>query len=225
MKASTAIDLVARKEFDYAVRDVAEGRDWAKIPGISYRRNGAIVHNPEPLPLTTEQLDALPFVTQIYQRDLDYLKYNSPYCQYPYVSLYTGRGCPARCTFCLWPQVTTGHSYRTRSAENGFEEVKEMQRLFPQMKEIFFDDDTFTADPPRARKLAELFKPLGRLLVDQLARQRRSRDAARPEGRRTAAVRRRLRVRQRPDLEEHQEGRQHSSAPVASPRTATTSAF
>ena len=161
LKASTAIDLVARKEFDYAVRDVAEGRDWAKILGISYRRNGAVVHNPEALPLTTEQLDALPFVTQIYHRDLDYLKYNSPYCQYPYISLYTGRGCPARCTFCLWPQVTTGHSYRTRSAENSFEEVKEMQRLFPQMKEIFFDDDTFTADPPRARKLAELFKPLG----------------------------------------------------------------
>ena len=53
--------------------------------------------------------------TDVYARDLDYKKYNSPYCQYPYVSLYTGRGCPARCTFCLWPQVTTGHSYRTRS--------------------------------------------------------------------------------------------------------------
>jgi len=161
LKASAAVDLVARKEFDLAIRDVAEGKDWAKIPGISYRRNDTVVHNPEPIPLTSEQLDALPFVSQIYHRDLDYLKYNSPYCQYPYVSLYTGRGCPARCTFCLWPQVTTGHSYRTRSPENVFEEVKDMKRLFPQMKEIFFDDDTFTADPPRARKLAEMFKPLG----------------------------------------------------------------
>jgi hopanoid biosynthesis associated radical SAM protein HpnJ len=161
LKASSAIDLVARKEFDYAVRDVVEGKDWSGIAGISYRQNGTIVHNPESLPLTTEQLDALPFVTQVYHRDLDYLKYNSPYCQYPYVSLYTGRGCPARCTFCLWPQVTTGHSYRTRSAQNVFEEVKEMRRLFPEMKEIFFDDDTFTADPARARQLAEMFKPLG----------------------------------------------------------------
>ncbi|MFQ5666235.1 MAG: hopanoid biosynthesis associated radical SAM protein HpnJ [Candidatus Binatia bacterium] len=161
LKASSAIDLVARKEFDYAVRDVAEGRDWAQIPGISYRRNGAIVHNPEAPPLTSEQLDQLPLVTEIYHRDLDYLKYNSPYCQYPYVSLYTGRGCPARCTFCLWPQVTTGHSYRTRSAENTFEEVKHMRHLFPEMKEVFFDDDTFTADPRRARKLAQLLKPLG----------------------------------------------------------------
>jgi hopanoid biosynthesis associated radical SAM protein HpnJ len=161
LKASSAIDLVAHKEFDYAVRDVALGKDWSRIPGISYRQNGNVIHNPERLPLTTAELDAMPFVTQIYHRDLQYLKYNSPYCQYPYVSMYTGRGCPARCTFCLWPQVTTGHSYRTRSPENVFEEVKDMKRLFPEMKEIFFDDDTFTADPPRARQLAQLFKPLG----------------------------------------------------------------
>jgi radical SAM superfamily enzyme YgiQ (UPF0313 family) len=100
-------------------------------------------------------------VTQIYDRDLDFRKYNSPYCQYPYVSLYTGRGCPARCTFCLWPQVTTGHAYRTRSVDNVIEEVKEMKRLFPGMKEIFFDDDTFTADRNRAREIAQKLKPLG----------------------------------------------------------------
>jgi hopanoid biosynthesis associated radical SAM protein HpnJ len=161
LRVAPAVDLVARKEFDYAIRDVADGRDWAAIPGISYRQNGTIVHNPDPPPMTREQLDQLPLVTEIYHRDLDYLKYNSPYCQYPYVSLYTGRGCPARCTFCLWPQVTTGHSYRSRSPENVCEEVKQMPRLFPEMKEIFFDDDTFTADPPRARKLAALLRPLG----------------------------------------------------------------
>ena len=76
-------------------------------------------------------------MTDIYARDLDYKRYNSPYCHYPYVSLYTGRGCPARCTFCLWPQVTTGHSYRTRSPENVYEEVRRMPQLFPEMREVF----------------------------------------------------------------------------------------
>jgi hopanoid biosynthesis associated radical SAM protein HpnJ len=161
LRAGEAIDFVTRKELDYAVKEVAEGRDWSDIRGISYRKNGAIHHNPDRPPLTNQDLDALPFVTPIYRRDLDYLKYNSPYCQYPYVSLYTGRGCPARCTFCLWPQVTTGHSYRVRSPESVLEEVREMPKLFPEMKEIFFDDDTFTADPPRARKIAELLQPLG----------------------------------------------------------------
>jgi hopanoid biosynthesis associated radical SAM protein HpnJ len=161
LRASPAIDFVTRKECDYPVKEVWEGRDWNTIDGISFQRDGFIKHNADRAPLGNEELDRLPFVTPIYARDLDYLKYNSPYCQYPYVSLYTGRGCPARCTFCLWPQVTTGHSYRVRSPENVVEEVREMPRLFPQMKEIFFDDDTFTADPKRARRIAEMLRPLG----------------------------------------------------------------
>jgi hopanoid biosynthesis associated radical SAM protein HpnJ len=160
LRYAPVIDYVARKEFDLAVVAVAEGRGLADVRGLSCRRGDAVVHNDEPPPLTTEQLDALPFATAVYERDLDYRKYNSPYCQYPYVSLYTGRGCPARCTFCLWPQVTTGHSYRVRSVGNVLEEVSHMRRRFPEMKEVFFDDDTFTADPPRAREIA---KGLGRL--------------------------------------------------------------
>jgi hopanoid biosynthesis associated radical SAM protein HpnJ len=161
LKASPAIDIAARKEFDYSMEEVSEGMEWSQIRGISYQKNGTIHHNLDRMAMTNEELDHLPFVTQIYARDLDFRKYNSPYCQYPYVSLYTGRGCPARCTFCLWPQVTTGHSYRTRSVENVIEEVKEMKHLFPGMKEIFFDDDTFTADRERAREIARQLKPFG----------------------------------------------------------------
>jgi hopanoid biosynthesis associated radical SAM protein HpnJ len=160
LRYAGVIDYVARKEFDHAVVQVAEGRDFDRIKGISYLRGATYVENEEPPTLTTEQLDALPFVTDVYARDLDYKKYNSPYCQYPYVSLYTGRGCPARCSFCLWPQVTTGHSYRTRSVESVLEECANLKRHFPDMKELFFDDDTFTADPPRARAIA---KGLGKL--------------------------------------------------------------
>ena len=161
LKASRAIDIAARKEFDYSMKEVAEGVEWGQVRGISYQKDGKIHHNLDRMTMTNEELDHLPFVTQIYARDLDFRKYNSPYCQYPYVSLYTGRGCPARCTFCLWPQVTTGHSYRTRSVDNVTEEVKEMRRLFPGLKEIFFDDDTFTADRDRAREIARKLRPLG----------------------------------------------------------------
>jgi hopanoid biosynthesis associated radical SAM protein HpnJ len=161
LKLSEAIDIAARKEFDHSMVEVANGADWAKIGGISYRKNGLIQHNPDRPILTNEELDALPFVTEVYDKNLDYLRYNSPYCQYPYVSMYTGRGCPARCTFCLWPQVTQGHKYRVRSPENVYEEVAAMKAKFPRMKELFFDDDTFTADPMRARRIAQLLKPLG----------------------------------------------------------------
>lgn len=161
LKLSPAIDIAGRKEFDYSMVEVAQGLDWAKIGGISYQRNGVISHNPERPVLSGEELDKLPFVSEVYEKNLDYLRYNSPYCQYPYVSLYTGRGCPAQCTFCLWPQVTQGHNYRTRSPENVYEEVSTLKAKFPKMKELFFDDDTFTADAKRARRVAELLKPLG----------------------------------------------------------------
>jgi hopanoid biosynthesis associated radical SAM protein HpnJ len=160
LRYAGVIDYIARKEFDRAVVDIANGRDFDDVKGICFLRNGTYVQNEEPAPLTTEELDALPFSTDVYARDLDYKKYNSPYCQYPYVSLYTGRGCPAKCSFCLWPQVTTGHSYRTRSVENVLEECANLRRHFPEMKELFFDDDTFTADPKRAVAIA---KGLGKL--------------------------------------------------------------
>ena len=161
LKLSEVIDIAARKEFDHSMVEVAQDMEWEKIAGISYRAGGALHHNPDRPMLTNEQLDQLPFVTEVYDQNLDYLKYNSPYCHYPYVSMYTGRGCPARCTFCLWPQVTQGHQYRVRSPENVYEEVAAMKSKFPKMKELFFDDDTFTADAARARKIAQLLKPLG----------------------------------------------------------------
>jgi hopanoid biosynthesis associated radical SAM protein HpnJ len=160
LRYAGVIDYVVRKEFDHAVVAVAEERPFDRVKGLSYLHGATYVENDEPPPLTTDELDALPFATDVYARDLDYTKYNSPYCHYPYVSLYTGRGCPARCTFCLWPQVTTGHTYRTRSAGNVLEECANLKRHFPQVNEVFFDDDTFTADPARAIEIA---RGLGRL--------------------------------------------------------------
>jgi radical SAM superfamily enzyme YgiQ (UPF0313 family) len=83
------------------------------------------------------------------------------YLLHPYLSLYTGRGCPAQCTFCLWPQTIGGHKYRVRSPQNVAEEMAYLKRLFPQVREFFFDDDTFTANLPRAREIARKLAPLG----------------------------------------------------------------
>ncbi|MBX9750973.1 MAG: radical SAM protein, partial [Roseococcus sp.] len=84
------------------------------------------------------------------------------YLKHPYVSFYTGRGCKSRCTFCLWPQTVGGHRYRTRSVEHVIQEIKYIQANFPGNREIFFDDDTFTDDLPRAEAIA---KELGKLGV------------------------------------------------------------
>lgn len=160
LKASPAIDWVGRKEFDYTCKEVAEGRELSTINGLSYKdKDGKIKHNPEREMIAN--MDELPWVADVYKRDLEIEKYFIGYLQHPYVSMYTGRGCPAQCTFCLWPQTIGGHKYRVRSAQNVADEMAYMKKIFPQVREFFFDDDTFTANLPRAREIAKKLGPLG----------------------------------------------------------------
>src|SRR6266478_231825 len=58
------------------------------------------------------------------------------------------------------PQLISGHAWRTRSVDNVVQEVKNTLEYFPQMKEIFFDDDTFNIRRDRAIELSQKFKPL-----------------------------------------------------------------
>src|SRR5580693_5696917 len=157
--AGRAVDFVARNEFDFTIKEVADGRDWSAIKGLSYRNaDGVIVHNEDRAVL--ENMDSLPWVTPVYKRDLNVEKYFGGYLKHPYLSFYTGRGCKSRCTFCLWPQTVGGHRYRVRSIENVVGEVKWAKENFPEVKEIFFDDDTLTDNLPRVEALA---KELGKL--------------------------------------------------------------
>ncbi len=143
LKASPAIDFVCREEFDYTCKEVAEGRPFAEITGLSYKLpDGTVQHNP-PRPMI-ENMDELPFVSPIYKRDLKINEYFIGYLKHPYISIYTGRGCRSKCTFCLWPQTVGGHRYRVRSAANVIAEAKWIKDNMPEVQELMFDDDTFT---------------------------------------------------------------------------------
>ncbi|MGN6748339.1 MAG: hopanoid biosynthesis associated radical SAM protein HpnJ, partial [Xanthobacteraceae bacterium] len=158
--ASPAVDFVARNEFDFTIKEIADGRAWSEIAGLSYRNaEGVIVHNDERAIL--ENMDSLPFVTPVYKRDLDIKNYFIGYLKHPYISIYTGRGCKSRCTFCLWPQTVGGHRYRTRSVAHVIEEIAWAKSAFPEVKEFFFDDDTFTDNLPRAEAIAKELSKLG----------------------------------------------------------------
>jgi hopanoid biosynthesis associated radical SAM protein HpnJ len=159
LDASRAIDWVGHREFDFTCREAAEGRALDTIAGLSYRTpDGRLVRNP-PRELIAD-MDVLPWVADVYRRDLDIRRYAIGYLLHPYLSLYTGRGCPAQCTFCLWPQTIGGHRYRVRSPQNVADEMAYMKRLFPEVREFFFDDDTFTANLPRARAIADRIRGL-----------------------------------------------------------------
>jgi hopanoid biosynthesis associated radical SAM protein HpnJ len=160
LAATEAIDFVCREEFDFTCKELAEGRPFEQILGLSYRApDGKIRHN-DPRPIL-ENMDELNFVAPVYKRDLKVENYFIGYLKHPYVSIYTGRGCKSRCTFCLWPQTVGGHRYRTRSVENVLEEVKWIRDNLPQVKEVMFDDDTFTDLGPRVEEIARGLGKLG----------------------------------------------------------------
>jgi hopanoid biosynthesis associated radical SAM protein HpnJ len=154
----SAIDFVCRKEFDFSVVEFAQGKPLEDILGISYRKNGRIVHTPDRPQI--QDLDALPDVTDVYKRDLDVTRYNVPFLLYPFVALYTTRGCPAQCTFCLWPQTLSGHAWRKRSSDAVAREMAKAKEYWPNVKEFFFDDDTFNIQKARTVELCEKLKPL-----------------------------------------------------------------
>src|SRR6266581_374261 len=158
LRDASAIDFVVRKEFDYAVKEFAEGKSLADILGISYLNNGAVAHNADRPQL--QDLDSLPHVTDVYHRDLDVRRYNVPFLLNPYVSLYTTRGCPAQCTFCLWPQTTSGHAWRKRSTDDVAAEMAKAKEYWPYVREFFFDDDTFNIQKARTVELCAKLKPL-----------------------------------------------------------------
>jgi hopanoid biosynthesis associated radical SAM protein HpnJ len=161
LNATAAVDFVCREEFDYTCKEVAEGLALKDIKGLSYRgEDGRIVHNAaRPI---IENMDELPFVAPVYQRDLTIENYFNGYLKHPYVSFYTGRGCRSKCTFCLWPQTIGGHRYRVRSAENVIAEVQWIKQNMPAVKEIMFDDDTFT-DSSNLPRVEAIARGMGRL--------------------------------------------------------------
>src|SRR5262245_66055329 len=113
---------------------------------------------PEPL---VQDLDRFPWATPIYRRDMDITRYNVPFLLHPYIAFYSTRGCPALCTFCLWPQTFDDHRWRQRSVEDVRNEVEWALDAFrPEgLQEIFFDDDTFTFNPKRMIEMSNAFKP------------------------------------------------------------------
>ena len=154
---NSEIDIVARFEYDFTIRDVAEavedGKSLESIKGISYKENGKIIRNPDRTFSTSEELDAIPFVSKIYKEHLNTKDYFLGHALYPMVQIFTGRGCPNQCTFCSWPKTLMGRKYRVRSILNVVDEFEFIKKKLPEVKEIFVEDDTFTINKKRIRDI------------------------------------------------------------------------
>lgn len=152
--AKGSVDVACIGEYDYTVKDVVERFDsLSTIKGIAYYKDGRPIKN-EPRALI-ENLDELPFPAW---HHLDLMRYFDGGKFYPYIDIISGRGCPNRCIFCLWPQVMHGTRYRLRNPKNVVDEIEYDIKICPEVikgGEFFFEDDTFTVNKERAMQICE----------------------------------------------------------------------
>lgn len=164
VEADGAVDSIARGEYDFTVRDLAAalagGTGLDTVAGIHFRTAaGDIVGNPARAPI--ENLDEIPLPPWHF---LDVKRYRNNTYLYPFLDQISGRGCPNRCTFCQWPQVMHGRRYRYCSPERVVEELSVNFERYP-IREVFFEDDTLTANRTRLRRICELILEQGRRMV------------------------------------------------------------
>ncbi len=150
------VDIIVKGEGEETLIDLVgafkENKDLAKIPGISYRKEGAIHHTPDRSLI--KNLDNLPFPAYDLLPPVE--RYQPLNRQYVF-SLLASRGCPYRCIFCsanrLWK------IQRRRSPENVLEEIKWLVNTF-EAGFIRFEDDTLTINRDWAVNLFTLLKEL-----------------------------------------------------------------
>ncbi len=152
--ADGAVDVICIGEYDYTVLEVVTNYpDLKEVTGICYREDGhPQMSAPRPL---IDDLDTLPFPAW---HHLDLMSYFDGTKLHPYIDIFSGRGCPHKCIFCLWPRVMHGRKIRLRSPEKVVDEIEHDIELCPQVVrggEFFFEDDTFTVVKSNALAICE----------------------------------------------------------------------
>src|SRR3989344_1533141 len=139
-KLRRGFDVSARGEYDYTVRDLANGMQLKDVLGISFLDGSNAKHNADRPKITN--LDEIPFPARDFLPNKNY--YSALY-KNPFTFIYSGRGCPMRCSYCAPPQLLAGRMYRVRSAENVMQELWEIKNKY-KLKSVLFNDDTLPAN-------------------------------------------------------------------------------
>lgn len=160
-------DTVLRSDYvDFVVRgqgeltflelvDVLErGGALESVRGLSYRKNGSIIHNPQRELVHPDSLPPLPFhrihFTQYLQRT--YLGNRT-------TGFHSSIGCPFYCGFCSVVAMFNGR-WLAKSAESVANEIIELQTMYGVDSVEFFDDNFFTSEK-RAAEFAERIRGCG----------------------------------------------------------------
>lgn len=162
MEMEPAVDYIILGEADrtatHLIRFLRGDSSFSSIQdisGLAWRSTRGIEITPEGPKI--EDLDSLPWVSKVYKKHLFsvYRRYFYGANLNPLVVILAGRGCPFRCTYCVIPQTINGHVYRKRSPKDVVDELEYIVENFSPLGEVFFEDDTFTADHRQTRQICE----------------------------------------------------------------------
>jgi anaerobic magnesium-protoporphyrin IX monomethyl ester cyclase len=148
-------DVVVRGEGEQTMLElvdlVSESnlKNLDKVAGITFRKNGRIVHTPD-RPFI-ENLDEMPYPAYKY----------FPLTKYRYfgkliLPIISSRGCPFQCTFCLAPRMA-GKRFRARSPKSVVDELEWLRNTY-KADAFTFHDETFTYDKKRVFEICEEIK-------------------------------------------------------------------
>lgn len=139
------LDIIVRGEgeetFYTLLKNLVNGANLDEIPGISYKTEGQVYHNPDRPFL--KDLDTIPFpVYNLLKMDRYFGTLDWSRTKEKMGMIITSRGCPYKCNFCSSAKAW-GNRYRVRSPENIIEEIEHLKKDY-QVSGFFFFDDTMT---------------------------------------------------------------------------------
>ena len=150
------VDFVIRGEGERELVElygcIKENRYFTQVEGLSYRKDGAIIHNR--VSQNPIDLDSLPgFPYHLFKSD-----------RYDLGFVVSSRGCPHRCIFCS-NRVTTGRKYRYSSAKKIMHDLDWVYNQYLIKKQgkrnVQFLDDNLLVNQGRVSELLDEIKRSG----------------------------------------------------------------
>lgn len=145
------VDIIVRGEGEETIREIVKGAPPEDIPGISYRKDGGIIHNKNrPLP---DINSIVPPDRSLRRHEYYMLSNGIKVSTATFDTILSSRGCPFNCKFCTFSLNPLGQKrdYASRSAESVVKEIEDISAGI-----ILFSDDNFFVEPKRAEKICDL---------------------------------------------------------------------
>jgi len=145
-----AIDVVVRGEGEETFLGVVEalkaGRDMQGIQGVSWKKDGRVLHNPARPFLDMERVPEVPY------KAVDVSGYLPHFRGTPSLNMETSRGCPNRCTYCYNYRYNRG-TWRSQSPARVMERLRYVVHEMG-VRGVYLTDDNFFASLDRGLEIA-----------------------------------------------------------------------